>query len=82
MAASAFGRAMVAAGGTMFVLGAATVAVSTVGVSVARVVIQNKKSKTAVACTTCSGRKKIECDVCRGMAIGEGKAKTAGLLTR
>jgi hypothetical protein len=66
MAAGAFGRAMVAAGGTMFFLGVATVGVSTIGMGVARVAAQQRRSKAAVPCAACGGRKRVGCDVCRG----------------
>mmetsp|Transcript_38078 Transcript_38078/g.84814 ORF Transcript_38078/g.84814 Transcript_38078/m.84814 type:complete len:153 (+) Transcript_38078:78-536(+) len=66
MAQAALGRAMVAAGGTMLLLGGATVAVSSVSMFVGKVFIDRYKKKIVVACPLCRGQRRVTCDVCQG----------------
>jgi hypothetical protein len=70
-AAAALGRAVLTAGGTMLALGAATMAVSSVGMGVARVVLAQKKAATAVDCPTCAGQGRTRCTVCKGARVIE-----------
>jgi hypothetical protein len=70
-AAAAFGRAVLTAGGTMLALGVATMAVSSVGMGVARVVLAQRKAATAVDCPSCHGRGRARCAVCRGARVIE-----------
>ncbi|KAF8070904.1 maltose excess protein 1 [Scenedesmus sp. PABB004] len=70
-ARAALGRAFLASGATIFGLGAATMLVSSVSMGVARVVVTQKKKKTAVPCGICQGAKRMPCDVCSaGAAAG------------
>mmetsp|Transcript_2486 Transcript_2486/g.4185 ORF Transcript_2486/g.4185 Transcript_2486/m.4185 type:complete len:130 (+) Transcript_2486:105-494(+) len=66
MAQAAMGRAMVAAGGTMLVLGGATMGVSFVAMTVTRVVVEQNKKKKLVTCHICTGSAKLSCAVCDG----------------
>jgi hypothetical protein len=70
-AAAALGRAVLTAGGTFLALGAATMAVSSVGMGVARVVLAQRKASTAVACVACRGEGRVRCGVCRGARVLE-----------
>jgi len=70
-AAAAFGRAVLTAGGTMLALGAATMAVSSVGMGVARVVLARRKAATAVDCPSCAGEGRVRCAACRGARVIE-----------
>lgn len=70
-AAAALGRAVLTAGGTMLALGAATMAVSSVGMGVARVVLAQKKAATAVDCPRCAGQGRTRCAVCKGARVIE-----------
>lgn len=69
MAAGVFGRALVASGGSILALGAATAVVSGITTSVATAVIKQRMRKTAVACNVCDGRKSIPCDICKGKRV-------------
>eukprot|EP00877_Chromochloris_zofingiensis_P002177 jgi/Chrzof1/11960/Cz06g16050.t1 len=69
MARAALGRALVATGGTMLGLGAATMVVSTVSMAVTRTIVQRRKAKFAVACNLCRGKKRLRCDVCAGTKV-------------
>lgn len=68
-ARAALGRALVASGTTILGLGAATMLVSSVSMGVARVVVTENKKKTAVACGSCHGNKKVRCDICSGEKV-------------
>ncbi|KAL6753408.1 hypothetical protein V8C86DRAFT_472590 [Haematococcus lacustris] len=63
---AALGRALVASGGTLLVLGGATTAVSSVSMAVTRFVVDRNKKKYMVACPVCHAKQKVSCDVCRG----------------
>ncbi|KAJ9530837.1 hypothetical protein QJQ45_028717 [Haematococcus lacustris] len=63
---AALGRALVASGGTLLVLGGATIAVSSVSMAVTRFVVDRNKKKYMVACPVCHAKQKVSCDVCRG----------------
>eukprot|EP00887_Chlorella_sp_A99_P002909 scaffold6.g2909.t1 len=55
--------------GTLMALGGATLAVSTLGLSVVKVVVKQRKMKAATECTVCKGTGYLKCGLCRGRAI-------------
>jgi hypothetical protein len=61
-ARAALGRALLASGGTIFGLGAATMVVSSVSMGIAKVVITNNKVRAVVEARGCVGRVGMRCD--------------------
>uniref|UniRef100_A0A7R9V414 Uncharacterized protein n=1 Tax=Chlamydomonas euryale TaxID=1486919 RepID=A0A7R9V414_9CHLO len=65
-AGAALGRAFVAAGGTLLVLGGSTVVLSSVSMAVTKAVVDRTKKKSMVSCAVCEGDKTQVCSVCEG----------------
>lgn len=66
MAARAFGRALVASGGTLLVLGGSTLAVTTIAMGLTKQVVDRQRRSCMAPCQVCVGEKKTPCAVCDG----------------
>eukprot|EP00798_Chlamydomonas_sp_ICE-L_P028928 gene28928-32121_t len=68
-ARAAFGRAVVAAGGTMLALGAATVAVSSISMGITKMVVEKSQRHLRGPCSACHSKTKVSCAVCQGERV-------------
>ncbi|GAX82180.1 hypothetical protein CEUSTIGMA_g9608.t1 [Chlamydomonas eustigma] len=69
MARAALGRSLLAAGGTLFVIGGGTMALSTVSMAVTKIVVDRSKKHLLVPCSVCEGQKAVTCSVCEGERV-------------
>ncbi|CAL5224446.1 g7133 [Coccomyxa viridis] len=59
-------RAGAATAGTFVVIGGATLATTSVVMTVVRAGINHRKKKLSIVCKPCSGQKLVVCSVCKG----------------
>ncbi|KAK9837827.1 hypothetical protein WJX74_005887 [Apatococcus lobatus] len=56
-------------GGTVAIVGGATVAVSTATLSVVRLVVNKQQKRLLVSCSACNGSGQRDCGICKGKQI-------------